>query len=155
MRHRSRLVVAVGAALAAALALPAASTPNATPNATTVSITVSNLRNVDGIVQACLTTAAQHFPDCSHDPASRHMSVHARTGMVLEFTDVPPGTYAIALLHDENGNGRADRLLMVPREGFGFSRDAPVRMGPPSFDQAAFRVGSAPVSQTIRMRYLL
>ena len=59
------------------------------------------------------------------------MSVSARSDMVLEFTDVPPGTYAIALLHDENGNGRADRVLMVPREGFGFSRNAPVRMGPP------------------------
>lgn len=83
------------------------------------------------------------------------MSVSARSDMVLEFTDVPPGTYAIALLHDENGNGRADRVLMVPREGFGFSRNAPVRMGPPSFDSAAFQVGTSAVSHTIRMRYLL
>ena len=151
MRHRSRAVVASGAAIAAALALPAGSTENTTH----ISITVSNLRNEHGVVQACLTALARHFPNCSHDPAARHMSVNARTGMVLEFTDVPPGTYAIALLHDENGNGRADRVLMVPREGFGFSRDAPVRMGPPSFDSAAFHVGTAPVSHTIRMRYLL
>ena len=52
-------------------------------------------------------------------------------------------------------DGRADRVLMVPREGFGFSRNAPVRMGPPSFDSAAFQVGTSAVSHTIRMRYLL
>lgn len=154
MRHRSRPRAAfwtLVALAAAAIAWPAASTPNTT----SVNITVTNLRNVHGIVQACLTALPQHFPDCSHDPAARHMSVEARAGLVLHFADVPPGTYAIALLHDENGNGRADRVLMVPREGFGFSRDAPVRMGPPSFDEAAFPVGNAPVNQAIRMRYLL
>jgi uncharacterized protein (DUF2141 family) len=151
VRHRPRFVATLGAAIAVALALPVSSTENTTH----VSITVSNLRNERGIVQACLTTVARHFPDCSHDPAARHMSVDARNGMVLEFADVPPGTYAIALLHDENSNGRADRVLMVPREGFGFSRDAPVRMGPPSFESAAFQVGTAPVNHTIRMRYML
>jgi uncharacterized protein (DUF2141 family) len=151
VRHRSRVIATLGAGIAAALALPVSSTENTTR----ISIAVSNLRNERGMVQACLTAVAQHFPDCSHDPAARHQSVNARNGMVLEFADVPPGTYAIALMHDENSNGRVDRVLMVPREGFGFSRDAPVRMGPPSFDAAAFRVGTAPVNQTVRMRYLL
>ena len=51
---------------------------------------------------------------------------------------------------------RADRALgMMPREGFGFSRDAPVRMGPPDFEEAAISIGSSPFQQTIRMRYML
>ena len=82
--------------------------------------------------------------------------VPAGRSVTLEFEGVRPGRYAIALLHDENGNGKADRALsLMPREGYGFSRDAPVRMGPPSFEQAAFEVGPARVSQTIRMRYML
>ncbi len=44
---------------------------------------------------------------------------------------------------------------MLPREGFGFSRDAKIRMGPPSFDNAAFELGSERERQRIRMRYLL
>ena len=60
------------------------------------------------------------------------------------------------MLHDENNNGKADRaLMMMPKEGYGFSRDAKVKMGPPSFASAAFEVGSQPLSQTIRMRYML
>jgi len=73
----------------------------------------------------------------------------------LEFGPVPAGRYAISLLHDENGNGKADMTLFLPKEGFGFSRDAPVRMGPPSFNSAAFVVGDTAIQQTIRMRYML
>jgi uncharacterized protein (DUF2141 family) len=68
---------------------------------------------------------------------------------------VAEGRYAIALIHDENANGKLDKRLMIPREGFGFSQDAPVMMGPPRFDSAAFAVGSANEHLSIRMRYLL
>lgn len=144
-------MIAALAALGAIVPLPAASSQNAT----TVSIAVIGLRNTNGIVQACLTSAPRHFPNCDRDPNSHRLSIHAASNMVLEFDDVPPGTYAVALLHDENGNGRVDRMLMIPREGFGFSRDAPVRMGPPHFADASFALGAAPVHQTIRMRYML
>lgn len=64
------------------------------------------------------------------------------------------GDYALALVHDENGNGRMDTFLGMPREGFGFSRDAPVRFGPPRFEDARFALEG---SQTlvVTMRYLL
>ena len=48
-----------------------------------------------------------------------------------------------------------DKLLMMPREGFGFSRDAPLQFGPPRFDAASFTVGAAQVRTAIHMRYLL
>ncbi|MXO88529.1 DUF2141 domain-containing protein [Altererythrobacter aestuarii] len=121
-----------------------------------VSISVTNLRNTHGVVMACMTDDPERFPRCRNDAHSHRVTVPAASTLTLHFEGVQPGTYAIALLHDENQNGRADRALtMIPREGFGFSRDAPVRLGPPDFDEAAFEVGSRPVSQTIRMRYML
>jgi len=68
---------------------------------------------------------------------------------------MPQGDYAISLFHDENANGKLDTVMMIPKEGFGFSRDARVVFGPPRFAAAAFRVGSAPLSQHIRLRYFL
>ncbi|MEP7222331.1 MAG: DUF2141 domain-containing protein [Novosphingobium sp.] len=124
------------------------------PPGADVSVTVTGLRNVRGQVLACLTTAKRGFPDCTRDPAARHLIMPAAEGMTLDFGPVPPGVYAVSLLHDENGNGKADMMLMIPREGFGFSRDAPVRFGPPSFKDAAFTVAAQPVQQTIRMRYV-
>lgn len=142
-------LVLAGAGVLAAT--PAASTSGAS----SVSVSVTGLRNTDGLVQACLTAAPRHFPDCDRDPAALRLTVDAGSNLVLRFDDVPPGTYAVAVLHDENGNGRVDKMLMIPREGFGFSRDAPVLMGPPHFTDAAFDLGTAPSRQTIRMRYML
>ena len=122
----------------------------------TVTITVTDVRNSKGVVRACMTTVERVFPRCARDPASHRTVVRAGSTVTIRFDNVEPGEYAIAILHDENEDGKANRALgMAPTEGYGFSRDAPVRMGPPGFDDASFDVGAEPVQQTIRMRYLL
>jgi uncharacterized protein (DUF2141 family) len=59
--------------------------------------------------------------------------VPAASNDVIAFQHVLPGRYAVALFHDENANGRMDKMLMMPREGFGFSRDAPIRLARRAF----------------------
>jgi uncharacterized protein (DUF2141 family) len=52
---------------------------------------------------------------------------------------MPPGTYAVAVVHDEDGDGRLDaRFLGIPKEGIGASNDAQGRFGPARFDAARF-----------------
>lgn len=123
----------------------------------TVTVTVTNLRNADGVVRACMTGAEKSFPKCRGVAGAHAAMVDAREGTItVTFKDVKPGRYAIALLHDENANGKADRALgMMPKEGFGFSRDAPVRMGPPDFSDAVFEMADEDRSMAIRMRYML
>jgi uncharacterized protein (DUF2141 family) len=56
------------------------------------------------------------------------------------FEDVPPGEYAVAVFHDENGNNDLDRnFLGIPSEGTGASNDARGFMGPPPYDGARFQ----------------
>jgi uncharacterized protein (DUF2141 family) len=39
----------------------------------------------------------------------------------FEFSDIKPGKYAIAVIHDENCNGELDsNLFGIPTEGYGF-----------------------------------
>ena len=138
------------------LAGVAASLAAAPVQAGEVVITVTDLRSTKGVVRACMTTRADIFPKCIKDPNAHRVVVPAAQKLEIRFTGVKPGQYAIALLHDENNNNKADRaLMMMPKEGFGFSRDAKVRMGPPSFESAAFTVEGGTSSQSIRMRYLL
>lgn len=122
-----------------------------------VTVAITDLRNAHGVVRACMTRDPARFPKCRGDANAYSAVVDARGGAVtVSFAGVPPGRYAVALLHDENGNGKADRALgMMPREGFGFSRDAKVQMGPPVFDDAAVRIDDAPRTLTIKMRYML
>ncbi len=120
-----------------------------------ISLTVTGLRSTKGQVLVCLTREADAFPDCSKSAGARTAIMPAARPEAT-FDRLPQGRYAISVLHDENGNGRADKTLgLIPREGFGFSRDAPVRLGPPSFAQAAFEVDGQDVKQSIRMRYLM
>ena len=64
------------------------------------------------------------------------------------------GTYAIAVVHDENSNNKMDMALFMPKEGFGFSRNPTITVGPPSFKSASFVV-AGDVRQSIRMKYML
>lgn len=120
-----------------------------------VYIAVTDLRSQKGTVMACLTRNERKFPKCDKDPQAIRAKVPANSSEVV-FRDVPPGRYAVALLHDENNNGKADKAItMIPREGFGFSRDAKVRMGPPRFADAVVDISSGRRAMTIRMRYML
>lgn len=122
---------------------------------TEVTVAVTGLRSAKGVVRACLTRDSRAFPKCESEQDYR-LVAPASPNPTFTFSDVMPGRYAIALLHDENRNGKIDRaLFLMPKEGFGFSRDAPVRMGPPKFEAAAFTVEHEPVHQTIHMRYML
>ena len=145
------------AALPLAACLVAGAAPQATADTgTTVTLAISDLRNAKGVVRACMTRDPARFPKCRGDAHAYSAIVDAHDGTVtVRFADVIPGRYAVALLHDENANGKADRALgMMPKEGFGFSRDAKVQMGPPVFDDAAVQIDRAPRTLPIKMRYM-
>ena len=116
-------------------------------------VTLAGLRNQSGDIRLCLSHDPRRFPDCTGDPAARMLAIRATSRIVLP--DLPAGTYAVAVFHDENRNARLDTFAKIPREGFGFSRNPPVRFGPPQFAQARFAIGAGTTSQTIRMRYYL
>ena len=144
-------------ALTAVALLGAASPPTPAPETSDVTVVATGLRNAHGVVRACMTGEVAHFPSCENPAASYNIVGDAAGSVTLTFRDVRPGRYAIALLHDENDNGKADRAaLMIPTEGFGFSRDARVRFGPPRFGDAAFDVAPGTTERLfIRMRYIL
>lgn len=121
-----------------------------------VVITITDLRSSKGVVRACMTTRADIFPRCIKDPSAHRTVVPAAERVVIRFAGVKPGDYAVALLHDENDNGKADRAMgMMPKEGYGFSRDAPVKMAPPKFRDAVFTQGEGTTRLAIKMRYFL
>ncbi|MDP1027542.1 DUF2141 domain-containing protein [Sphingomonas sp. KR1UV-12] len=64
-----------------------------------------------------------------------------------------PGHYAIAQYHDENADHKFNRTLWMPKEGFGFSNDAPTSVGLPSFESVRFPVPAAGATMRMKMRY--
>jgi len=69
------------------------------------------------------------------------------------FTGLTPGTYAVKVFHDINSNGKLDTSWIGwPQEPYGFSNDAPVNMGPPSFKLAAITVKEGAQTARISLR---
>lgn len=126
----------------------------AAPAPASLEIEVEGLRNARGVIHACLTQRQRDFPDCENDPQALTTTVSARAA-ALRFAGFAPGQYAVTLFHDENENARLDKLIGIPREGFGFSRNPAIRFGAPRFSQAEFGMSAGLTRQTIRMRYLL
>ena len=56
------------------------------------------------------------------------------------FENVPRGTYAIMVMHDENNNNDMDvNSIGLPKEQYGTSRNPP-KIGPPIFGESKFKV---------------
>ncbi|MFV0625287.1 DUF2141 domain-containing protein [Sphingomonas sp. ac-8] len=66
---------------------------------------------------------------------------------------LPPGHYALATYHDENGDHQFNRTAFTIKEGFGFSNDAPATLGLPSFKSTRFAVPAGGTSIAIKTRY--
>ena len=124
------------------------------PAPVVLDVEIEGMRNQRGQIHACLTRKPSHFPDCRHDPEALRQSVAAATKHV-QFKGIPPGTYALTILHDENSNGRMDKLVGVPKEGFGFSQNPVVRFAPPSFERVSIALTRAHTDAKVRIQYVL
>jgi len=127
--------------------------PPAEPPAAALTVKVQGLRNSKGHLAVALFDSAAGFP--ARERAVRGQLVRIEGGRaVATFHDLHPGTYAVAILHDENGNREMDfNFLGMPLEGYGFSNDAAALFGPPSFARAAFRLLPRPSVVAISVRY--
>jgi len=70
------------------------------------------------------------------------------------FLHILPGTYASAVIHDENMGGKlGTNFLGVPTEGYGFSNGAKALMSAPSFEAASFSYDGQNLDLKIRLTY--
>jgi uncharacterized protein (DUF2141 family) len=120
-----------------------------------IHVQILNIRNSTGTVDCALFDAPEGFPIEVLRSATNVMVIKVRhTQARCDFEDIPPGTYALAVIHDENSNGKLDtNWLGIPTEGYGFSNDVKGSLGAPSFEAASFAYDGQNVGMTIRLQY--
>ncbi len=115
-----------------------------------LNVEIQGIDSIEGSIKVAVFNTAADF---TQKPLSTR-SVRAAKGSVrLVFSDLATGRYALSAYHDLNDNGKLDRgLFGIPKEPYGFSRDARSNSGPPEFRDAAFALGDAatPVVVTLR-----
>ena len=121
-----------------------------------IKVNITNLKSNKGFVLVSLFKEGVGYPD-KPEKAFRKakLSITANNAAVI-FSSLPAGSYAIAILHDENDDQKMNKnILGIPREGYGFSNNATAAFGPPRYSKASFRhtAGTA-TTLTIKTKYL-
>ncbi len=126
----------------------------ATVQGQSLKVKVTGLKNDNGKVLASLFAQAEGFPgDDSKSLASTSTAIESGVA-VFEFKGLPPGEYAVSIMHDENGNGKMDTNVMgIPKEGYGASNDPKMRFSAPKFEDSRFRYDGALMEISIKAFY--
>ena len=102
-------------------------------------ITITRLHSNEGVVLVSLFKDGSGYPDDAAKAFGKEKGYIVEKSATVIFKSVPPGSYAVAILHDENNNQKMDKnMLGIPKEGYGFSNNASAPFGPPSYKKASF-----------------
>jgi uncharacterized protein (DUF2141 family) len=107
-----------------------------------LTVEVSGLRNSNGIVQFALYNDEDSFPDEHYKKYYRKQTAKIINGKSeVTFKNLPPGKYAVNVLHDENEDGKVKKGIILPKEGLGFSNYESIGLSNrPSFQKASFNL---------------
>jgi uncharacterized protein (DUF2141 family) len=72
----------------------------------------------------------------------------------FRFSQLPTGSYAVVVFHDENDNGKIDHGLLGPSEPLGFSGDFALSLlsGRPNFERLKFSFQAPEQTLEVRVR---
>jgi uncharacterized protein (DUF2141 family) len=153
LRPLLTLVLVVTAAGCASRTTPATE-PSAPESAGTATLTVRplGLESTEGQVAFAVYDSEESFETREAAVASGRVEAGGDE-LSWSVEALQPGSYAVAVYHDLNGNGRLDRNAVgIPTEPYGFSNDARGSFGPPKFGKAAIDLGPGETTIEISLR---
>lgn len=106
---------------------------------TDIKVSIYNLRNNKGHVLVSLFRNCDGYPN-EPEKAMRKVKLPIINNIATTyFSGLAPGSYSIAILHDENDDLKMNKnFLGLPKEGYGFSNNVMGTFGPPSCSKASF-----------------
>lgn len=117
-----------------------------------IDVEISGINDPKGLMSIGLYSNEKGFSDKGKEYKGTDVKVTGQT-VVYTFKDVPFDTYAIAIFHDTNSNGKLDKnFLGIPKEGHAFSNNVFGTFGPPDFKDASFVLTGKKMIK-IKMRY--
>jgi uncharacterized protein (DUF2141 family) len=120
-----------------------------------IHINITDIRNQKGDIKLAFFTDSKSYQEEKPKYGKIVSKKEMKDGsLTAGYADIPAGTYGIALLDDENSNGRMDYRFFIPVEGFGFSNYYHTGIGKPDFDKFAFAYKGGSITIKISIRYL-
>jgi uncharacterized protein (DUF2141 family) len=125
------------------------------PQPDEIRIVVNGVRNPKGSVICSLWATSNSSDFTTVGKEFRKVSAPIENGKaVCEFKGLAAGGYAATEFHDENGNGKFDRVLGYPMEGYGFTNNVYPTLRAPSFKECEVQYsGKGVLTLSINMIY--
>jgi len=123
---------------------------------TTLTIRVTGIRNAKGKVSVALFKDGVGFPmDPSAIVAAKRGDIDPQALVAtIVFENLPQGTYAAVVLHDDDLSGQMSFDAQgIPTKGYGVSNNPPSQSGPPTAEEAKFIANQAASAIGIKMVY--
>lgn len=116
----------------------------------TLIVEITNVNKVDGSLQVALYKPTEKFGEGKPD-YYKVIPVGKSDKYSVEF-ELEKGSYAIAVYHDLNDNGKLDKNVVgYPKEPFGFSNNFRPVFSAPGFNDCAFEVSETRKSVSIKL----
>ncbi len=130
---------------------------NAVEDSAKLTVEIKGIKNQTGQICLGIYDNDRGFPLGNSSEVKSKCTQKIGNSLKLQFTGLKKGTYAVAVVDDQNLNTKLDRdFLGIPEEGFGISNNPTVSVitGAPKFEDASF---SLTKNQTIEieMKYSL
>ncbi|WP_159107195.1 DUF2141 domain-containing protein [Azospirillum sp. B4] len=137
-----------------ATAMPGPPCDPGNPDQVRLQVSVSGMRNGKGNVTITIyPDDAKHFLDGAYKVARQIVPVTLPATEAC-FALPQPGTYAVALFHDENDNGHFDTTMLgIPAEGYGFSNNPTLYLGPPGLEKVRIPLQAGDNHVVVQMKY--
>lgn len=106
----------------------------------TLTIKAEGVRSSEGYIAVGVYADAADF--LKKDKAFAGMFEVSNEGTTtIKIPNLPNGTYAVSIFHDENGNMELDtNFIGIPKESCAFSKAKMKTFGPPDFEDCTFEV---------------
>lgn len=118
-----------------------------------LTVEISGYSSTKGQLGIALYPSAQGFPSDAHHATIRKFYPLTGSTMTIHLGDLPLGTYALAIYHDENKNQMMDKNMFgVPLENFGFSQNPTIHFKSPSFRECAFELRGGPKTVNVKLQ---
>lgn len=128
--------------VATLVSLSFAKTVNAEQTAT-LTVVVNGIHHQKGEICLRLYPSERGFPTSSNNEDQSGCVKITGSSVKKEFFGLKPGTYAVAVVDDQNGDRKLNKdFFGIPKEGFGISKNPTVSIetGTPKFRDASFVV---------------
>jgi uncharacterized protein (DUF2141 family) len=120
----------------------------------TLVVDLINLRSDKGKVLISIYNDPETFPEDDIMLEQKILSFVSADSMRIFFDELTPGTYAIAAMHDENGDEKMNfNLIGMPKEGYCFSNNVRPKLRKPTWEEAKFQIGREDRHIRIIMKY--